>query len=181
MRIANKRPGKKPDNLTPQTQREMRRLGWEPFKVEYWLPSFREGPLIEAVKRYVNALTTTGRARVSNLQTALESVEGYRPGVRKDLLGFIDFIGLGDGVTVGIQVTTFGDRLARIHKIKNTGPVDTSEIRENALRWLRAGNLIEVWGWRRENVPTLTGGTKIRWAVTRDAITLETLEEEEAF
>jgi len=82
--------------------------------------------------------------------------------ITKDLFGFIDFVAIRpDHVGVlALQVTTFGNRLDRLRKIVGEGCMN------EAAAWLKAGNQIEVWGWKR---PT----TKRRgWALKRDCVIL---------
>lgn len=69
-----------------------------------------------------------------------------RYNITKDLFGFIDFVAVRPehvGV-LALQVTTFENRLDRLRKIAN-------ETSQEALNWLRSGNQIEVWGWKRPN------------------------------
>jgi len=68
--------------------------------------------------------------------------------ITKDLFGFIDFVALRPDVqgVLAIQTTTFSNRLARVEKIRDA-------CKEEAEQWLRCGNQIQVWGWRR---PTKT-------------------------
>jgi len=61
--------------------------------------------------------------------------------VRQDLFGFIDVIAVTNGVTVGIQTTTYENRLARVRKI-------VGEVNVAAYRWLQAGNEIHVVSWK---------------------------------
>jgi hypothetical protein len=84
---------------------------------------------------------------------------------RKDLFGFIDIVALGDKQTWGIQCTSTGNISARIKKI-------TTECRELALAWLKAGNLIEVIGWSKKGAK----GKRKLWQPTRKTITLENFE-----
>lgn len=69
-------------------------------------------------------------------------VEKWNPHVkiRQDLYGFIDVIGVKDGETIGVQATTFKNRLARVKKCAdhdNIGPVRDAN-------WT-----LEVHGWRK--------------------------------
>ena len=65
---------------------------------------------------------------------------------RRDLLGFIDILCLSGPYTVGIQATTSGNVSARVKKICN-------ERAKPARAWLEAGNIIEVWGWKKYAKP----------------------------
>ena len=79
--------------------------------------------------------------------------------ITKDLFGFIDFVVIRPSTAgvLALQVTTFGNRLDRLRKIM--GPSS-----EEAMAWLKAGNQIEVWGWKRPN-------TKHRhWLLKRDCV-----------
>ena len=79
--------------------------------------------------------------------------------ITRDLFGFIDFVVIRpDEVGVlGLQVTTFGNRLDRIKKI-------LTKTSNEAETWLRSGNQIEVWGWKRPNVK------QRRWLLKRDCV-----------
>ena len=58
--------------------------------------------------------------------------------IRRDLFGFIDVLAVKDGDTLGIQCTTFNNRLARVRKIESS----------EHLPVLRKANWsLEVWGW----------------------------------
>lgn len=83
--------------------------------------------------------------------------------ITKDLFGFIDFVVIRpDEIGVlALQVTTFGNRLDRLRKI-------TGQTSEAATAWLKAGNQIEVWGWKR---PTATSKQR-GWALKRDCVIL---------
>lgn len=63
-------------------------------------------------------------------------------GVRKDLFGFIDVLVLGDDETLAIQATSGSNGNARVIKI-------TTECRKQAISWIRNGNKIQVWAWRK--------------------------------
>ena len=74
--------------------------------------------------------------------TTLAIVEYFVPfaKVRRDLFGFIDVLAVKDGDTLGIQCTTFNNRLARVRKIEDS----------EHLPVLREANWsLEVWGWRK--------------------------------
>ena len=81
-------------------------------------------------------------------------VTNGRFGFRKDLFGFIDIISISeeDGI-VGVQ--SFGqDFSAHYKKI-------TEECRDAAIKWLKCGGRIELWGWRKLKVKR--GGKAMRW------------------
>ena len=74
--------------------------------------------------------------------TTVQIVEYFVPfaKVRRDLFGFIDVLAVKDGDTLGIQCTTFNNRLARVRKIEDS----------DHLPVLRSANWsLEVWGWRK--------------------------------
>ena len=77
--------------------------------------------------------------------TTVAIVEHWNPfgkggGNRKDLFGFIDVLAVKDGDTLGIQCTTFNNRLARVRKIESS----------EHLPVLREANWsLEVWGWKK--------------------------------
>lgn len=77
-------------------------------------------------------------------------VERWNPHarIRQDLFGFIDVIGVKRGKTIGVQATSFANRLARVRKMadhENIGAVREAE-------WA-----LEVHGWRK---------IKNKWIVT---------------
>ena len=59
---------------------------------------------------------------------------------RHDLLGIMDVLALRPGATLGVQATTASNVSARVRKIMSS---DTRR------QWLDAGNLLEVWGWKK--------------------------------
>lgn len=69
-------------------------------------------------------------------------VEHWNPhaGIRQDLFGFIDVIGLKDGETLAVQATTRSNISSRVQKIGDAPLVGA--VRE-------AGWRIVVWGWAR--------------------------------
>ena len=78
---------------------------------------------------------------------------------RKDLFGFIDIIAIEKNQTWGIQCTSTGNISARIKKI-------TTECKDNALAWLKAGNHIEVIGWSKKGLK----GKRKTWQATRKIV-----------
>jgi len=64
----------------------------------------------------------------------------YPFGLRKDLFSIIDLIALDKGI-VGVQVCG-SDWMDHHRKIM-------CDKKENAVRWLRNGGRLEVWGWRK--------------------------------
>lgn len=85
-----------------------------------------------------------------------EKTEHWNPHAkkRKDMLGFLDAIGLKAGEPiVGVQTTSRGNISSRLKKI-------LAEPR--AKLWLETGQRIEIHGWDKYNPP----GTKLtRWRV----------------
>lgn len=70
---------------------------------------------------------------------------------RKDLFGFGDLLAVSDSLgAMLIQVTSADHASHRIDKIRGL---------PEAIRWLSAGNLIEVHGWRKN--------AKKRWVLNR--------------
>lgn len=65
---------------------------------------------------------------------------------RRDLFGFIDLVALTPEGILGIQSTAYGDIGARKAKI-------CAACTTEAVAWLRAGGLIEIWGWRKYSTP----------------------------
>ena len=79
-------------------------------------------------------------------------------GIRQDLFGFIDILGVGPNGTLAIQTTSIGEFTRRIKKITgNYIPKDDKElnrllgVREKAIACLSAGWVIEVHGWDQKN------------------------------
>ncbi len=104
-----------------------------------------------------------GRANGWLIDVVERWIGGGRIKVRKDLFGFLDLVALdGQPGVLGIQVTSGSNVSARVKKIG-------TECRDAAERWLRAGNRIEVHGWRKIGRPT-------RWAARTVQVTLESLE-----
>lgn len=86
---------------------------------------------------------------------------------RHDLFGFIDIVAIGGGDTIGIQATSGTNTANRVTKI-------ITECTEDAQAWLKAGNRIQVWGWRKLKVKR--GGKAVRWEPDIKEVTLEMLE-----
>lgn len=82
--------------------------------------------------------------------------------VRQDLFGFIDILAILGPNTIGIQVTDGTNHAARVTKIK-------AEPRARA--WLAAGNLIEVWSYRKAG----KRGQRKRWVCRKEVVTAEEL------
>lgn len=88
--------------------------------------------------------------------------------IKKDLFGFIDLVALdGEPGLLGIQATSGSNAAARVHKI-------TRECTAAAERWLRAGNRIQVWGWRK--LKAERGALRTQWAADIKVVTLADIE-----
>lgn len=81
-------------------------------------------------------------------------------GLTKDLFGFVDVLAIADEQIMALQVTSEACIMRRVHKI-------IDECGQAAERFLMAGGVIEVWGYRREMV-----GKSVRWNARRKAIRL---------
>lgn len=71
-------------------------------------------------------------------------VEHWNPfaRIRQDLFGIIDVLGVRPGETIGVQCTTFNNRLSRVKKM----------VESEAIGDLRDANwTLEVHGWRKVN------------------------------
>lgn len=92
---------------------------------------------------------------------------------RRDLFGFIDVVALDldAGQIVGIQATDGSNHAKRLKKI-------TTDRRDEAIDWLKAGGRIEVWSWRRVKVKR--GGKAIRWRPRIQVVTLADLDAQAA-
>jgi hypothetical protein len=81
-----------------------------------------------------------------------------KAGVRVDLFGFIDCVAIRHdqpGV-LAVQATSRSNQAARLNKILGI---------PEALTWLKAGNRLEVWGWRKMRSK--------KWEVTRTVVKRE--------
>ena len=86
---------------------------------------------------------------------------------RYDLYGFIDILAVIDDTFVGIQACAGSSVSARCKKIIH-------DRTENARRFLQAGGLIQVWGWRKLKTKDERGRY---WQVRIIHITLEDLDD----
>lgn len=82
---------------------------------------------------------------------------------RHDLFGCIDIVAVRDGNTLGVQATSGSNAAARVKKMRDT----------EAVAWLRAGNALEVWGWRK--VKLKRGGKAVRWQASVRPVLLSEL------
>ena len=82
---------------------------------------------------------------------------------RHDLFGFIDIVAIVDGQIVGIQCTSTANISSRCTKIK-------TECATEAILWLHAGGLIEVWGWK--NYKKSLPDDRRKWRETVKCLTL---------
>ena len=98
------------------------------------------------------------------LTDALAKAKKVGPGRRIDLFGFIDILAITpEGETIGIQTTSASGASARRMKI-------LTECCDAARAWLKAGNKIEVWSWRKHKERGENGKW---WQVKRVEITLD--------
>ena len=86
------------------------------------------GAIADVVERWISAPDGAG---------------GFRTrGHKKDLFGFIDIVVVHENRIIGVQATS-GDHVAhRLTKIKE-------ECAAKAIRWLEAGGLLQVIGWKK--------------------------------
>ena len=86
--------------------------------------------------------------------------------IRKDVWGFGDLLAVDDepGALL-IQACVTGDAPKRVAKIRE-------HCREDALRWLSAGNRISVWGWAKRGA----AGKRKLWTLKEYPVTMETLD-----
>lgn len=89
---------------------------------------------------------------------------GKPAGTRRDLFGFIDIIAIDTDAIVAIQACT------------QTGKAHREKILdcEYSLAWLKTGNKIELWVWRKIKVKR--GGKAVRWTPKIENITVEDYE-----
>jgi hypothetical protein len=101
----------------------------------------------------------------------LGNVEKWNPHarIRQDLFGFIDLIACDpvNRVTYGLQVTSGSNTAARIKKICDDDSKAGVRRKANAIAWIKSGNRIQVWGWRK---------LKAGWEPKVEEITLADLE-----
>lgn len=102
-----------------------------------------------------------------------QSVERWNPyvgphGIRQDLFGWIDIIGMirGQGI-LAIQTCTGSGFSARLKKILD------SECTERVEDWLASKGLAQIWAWRK--VKKQRGGKQMVWEPKIHVITLEQL------
>ncbi len=95
---------------------------------------------------------TLKRLRADGFRAAV--VEHWNPfaRIRQDLFGIIDVLGVRKGETIGVQCTTYGNRLARVQKMVEHESI--GDLRD--AEWT-----IEVHGWRK---------IKNRWQCTVEEI-----------
>jgi hypothetical protein len=90
-------------------------------------------------------------------------------GIRQDLFGFIDLISLDPqrGI-VGVQCCARSRHAAHRQKI-------VEDCREEALAWIEAGGVIELWGWGK--IKLKRGGKALRWTPRIEVIGKDDLNE----
>ena len=103
-------------------------------------------------------------AEIKKTDKLYQIVEYYHAHARKsfDLFNIIDLLVLGSD-TLGIQVC--GKDFAS-HKTKIM-----VEHRDKTTAWLKAGNRLEVWGWRR--LKKKRGGKAMFWSPRIAVVTLQ--------
>lgn len=132
------KPGAKASERTAKLLREER--GLIVGKAEMWIPSHAARDVVDAA---CAVCVDSEPTRV--LRDAVEDYRAARPGVRKDLFGFADWISLGDGYITAWQATTTPQIRAHVRKMR-----DTPEIREAACEWLKVpGGRIVLIGWQK--------------------------------
>ena len=82
-----------------------------------------------------------------------------RGGKKSDLFGFIDVLAFGDGATYAIQTTVTGSASKRRDKIE-------AECADALAEVLRAGWLVEVWGWAKRGAV----GKRKLWTLKRERL-----------
>ena len=96
-------------------------------------------------------------------------VEKWIPQARRrvDAFGFGDLLVMdGEPGALLIQACTTGDAPKRVHKIHE-------ECTADALRWLKSGNRIEVWGWAKRGKV----GKRKLWTLKTYPVTAYAIEE----
>lgn len=93
---------------------------------------------------------TLEKLRADGYTAAVVEHWNSHAGIRQDLFGFIDVIGLKGAETLAIQATSASNVSARVHKIAESPLVGA--VRE-------AGWTIKVWGWAKKSN---------RWVLARD-------------
>jgi hypothetical protein len=89
-----------------------------------------------------------------------EKVEHFNPyagkhGVRHDLFGFIDIIGMGEKDIIAVQAC--GQDFASHHR-----KITEEEVAENVHLWLNNGGMLLLIGWSKKVVKR--GGKAKRWS-----------------
>lgn len=92
-------------------------------------------------------------------------VERRIPGlpITQDLFGFIDVVCLMGPNIIAVQATSGANHAHRRAKIRGE---------PNAVTWLKAGGLIELWSWAKQG----PRGKQKLWQSRKEAITLEDLQ-----
>lgn len=81
-------------------------------------------------------------------------------GYRKDPFGFMDILAFGGNAILAVQTTSRAQITAHLRKYRQD-----PEVRDKIRKWLVGPAAFHVHGWQRVELPTKTGGTKIRWQV----------------
>lgn len=135
---------------TARTLDLLRKQGHWAQVVEYTQQSYTSHQIKADAQGVIAAYTDKGgstESRHGSLRKLRGALEGWRPGKKIDLFGFIDILVMkfdGKGYTglLGIQATSGDNVGARVAKIKG-------ECDEAAKAWLQCGGEIEVWGWTK--------------------------------
>ena len=93
----------------------------------------------------------------------------FKGGFRRDPFGFMDVLAFGGGNpgALAVQVTTRQQMTGHLRDYRRDDKISAA-----ILAWLAAGNAFQIHGWRRRDVPKVSGnGTKSRWDVTVRVIT----------
>ena len=89
-------------------------------------------------------------------------VERANRAIRQDFLGFIDVVGVSpEGVMVGLQVTSHGNRASRKAKI-----LDSDLLSSRCSELVRRGVIVEIWGWKTRNVDVASSFSVLTAVIT---------------
>jgi hypothetical protein len=108
----------------------------------------------------MEACRKQGRRVAKVEQFMTHGLDSPVPGYRHDAFGFIDIVAIDPNDIVAIQACASG-RAEHEHKILANA---------DALAWLLAGSIIELWSWSKHKVKR--GGKAYRWHARVDDITL---------
>lgn len=83
---------------------------------------------------------TLAELRKQGFEAAVVESWNHITKTRRDLFGHLDLLAIRPGETLGVQATSGSNVAARVKKI---------QAEPRAVVWLKAGNRLEVWGWRK--------------------------------